>query len=120
MNDLNSMVDFDVPFIVRNGRYGGVVPNEKLYAPNEVFFDSDKRGQANDLDISDNDWEPLTGYSGQDSYRGACMHASETLSGGLERAVLEEDGIYVIVCVYSWDEDSVPDSWAVLRYTGEM
>jgi hypothetical protein len=122
-------IDFDVPFMVTNGvvsycDYTGV------RAPDEVFYDPDKNGQANDLWISTGpsqagyNWEPLTGYTNQEGYHGAVLHPSEFIGGGLEEEILSNDGIYVTVCVYSLDNPSVPDEngygepdgWAVLRY----
>lgn len=125
---LDNLVDFDIPFEIRDGQFVGRV-SDRFRGPDEVFFDSDKQGQANDLDLCGNtDWEPLTGYSGQYGYRGACMHSSEFIGGGLARDILNNDGTYCLVAVYSWDTESVPsengygaepDSWAVLKYKGD-
>lgn len=102
-------VEFDCPF--RVGHSGTVyedVPN--VYAPEVYHSDTD------DVEVADDRWEPLTGYTGQYSYSGAVMHPSETLGGHLADDILTTPGVYVLVVVEVLDEDE-PAGWAVLRYT---
>lgn len=106
-------VEFDTVFDVQPG--GTVVENRGLYAPT-VWHD-----EHTDVYIDGSGWEPLTGYTGQWSYAGACMHPSETFSGGLLRDVLDTPGTYALVVVQVLstedDEDPEPAGWAVLRRT---
>jgi hypothetical protein len=114
-------IDFDMPFKVVDGKVYSV--DHSVAVPDEVFYDPDKYGEANDLWISSDNWEPLTGFTNQYGYRGACLHPSEFIGGGLEAEILNNDGIYVTVCVYSLDNPSIPsedgygepDGWAVLK-----
>lgn len=124
-------VDFDVPFVVHPD--GRITMHPDLYAPDVSMLDEDtreaERAKAQtgawrsnayiDLDVDDREWTPLAGFSGQDRYRGACMHPSEYLGGGLEDYVLAHPGTYVVVEVR--DEagcfpDSDPIGWAILRH----
>ena len=112
---LNAVVEFDSPFSVAQAG-GQVVVDDHLPDVHEpdVTWSEDE-----DVIVSD-DWEPLTGYTGQYGYAGAIMHPSETLSGGLVRDILATPGTYCVVEVR--DEDgSLPDGdpigWAVCRLT---
>lgn len=91
-----------------------------VYAP-ELYWESDGH-------LIGDDWELVDGYSGQHGYRGPIMHASETLSGGMARAVLAEPGTYVVLaceCAGCDDCDNGADScepagWALARWLGEQ
>lgn len=83
--------DFDHVFRVNED--GTVSDVEDVWAPS-VFHDDE-----NDVEIDSEDWEPLTGYTGQYSYHGAVMHASERFAGRIYRDVMAEPGVYVLVVV---------------------
>lgn len=122
---LNGAVEFDAPFHVHDDRRT-ITDHTGLYAP-DVYDDPD-----GDVTVDGNDWEALTGHTGQYGYSGAVMHESETLSGGLAERILSEGGTYVVVVVEQNTNHLDPDSdydeiidarnnpagWAVLRYTG--
>ena len=108
---LQRIADFDHIFTVSDNGTVADCP-EAIYAPT-VTHDEDA-----DIDIDSPYWEALTGYTGQYGYNGACMHASEYLGGRLADDVLDNPGVYVVTAVYS-DDDESPDSWCVLRYTGD-
>ena len=73
------------------------------------------------------DWTPLAGHSGQHGYSGPVMHLSETLSGGLEDAVMDTAGVYVTITVDDDEEyenhlgepyiETESVGWMILRYT---
>ena len=127
-------VDFDLPFTIHPD--GRITSHPSLYAPDVSLMGEDSREAERakaqtggwrsnayvDVDVDDSAWTPLTGHSGQDRYRGAVMHPSEYIGGGLEDHLLAHPGTYVVVEVR--DEDGCfpegdPIGWALLRYTGE-
>jgi hypothetical protein len=125
MKDLNSMMEFDHPVRVEaDGSVTERVPG--VYAP-ESSIDVDEDGQITNYgeaewlrSLRHQGWEPMNGYSSQDRYSGPIMHASEYIGGQLERDILDEPGVYVVVSVECLgpDEDSDPEEpagWAVLR-----
>lgn len=57
-------------------------------------------------------WTLETGWTGQYSYSGPCMHQSEFVGGGLETHIRSTPGYWVCVVVYE-DDDADPTSWAV-------
>ena len=65
----------------------------------------------------DEPWELLDGFSRQHGYMGPIMHASEYISGGLARHILETAGFYVATVVMPMpldeDDDVDSDEWAV-------
>lgn len=117
---LNAMVEFEVPFRVLPG---AVIDSDLpgVYAPEvtlEVNSDGDPLPESEDVMIQDlarHGWNVLDGYSGQDRYSGPIMHASETLSGGLARDILEAPGTYVVCAVDTDDDDDTPAGWIILR-----
>lgn len=107
---LNSLVEFDSAFIVTSE---GIEPAASLYVPT-VYNDD-----ATDIYIESNEWEALTGYTGQYSYNGAVLHSSEYLGGGLARDILEDvGGIYAITTVEDSEDLDNPAGWCVLKYVG--
>jgi len=111
-------VEFDVPFTV--GHSGNVYnpATRDVHAPS-VWHD-----ETDDIVIDGEGWEALTGYTGQYSYNGAVMHASEQLSGRLADDILTTPGTYVLVVVEVLEDDGEdtgeypePAGWAVLRRT---
>lgn len=107
-------VEFDSPFLV--GR-SGTLHTESIadtFAPS-VYHDDDT-----DIVIDSDKWEAFSvGYTGQYSYNGAVMHASETLSGRLADDILTTPGVYVVVAVEVLpegdDTEPEPAGWAVLN-----
>jgi hypothetical protein len=69
--------------------------------------DPDLRRQAQDAG-----WTLESGWTGQYSYNGPCMHASEVIGGGLAAHILATPGYWVAVVVYE-DDDSEPEHWAL-------
>ena len=108
---LQAIADFEHPFIVNHD--GTLSDAVGVYAP-EVYHDS-----ANDVEVYGDNWEPLTGYTGQYSYNGAVMHSSEYIGGRLARDILETPGTYVVVVVnVHADADGFepePAGWAILK-----
>ena len=111
---LNDLMEFDHPVIIHPDGTVTDAPAD-LYAPNLL-----------DEELDDKDWEFFTyGYTGQYSYIGPIMHNSEFIGGRLERDLLANPGIYVVVAAY-WmpdedddeDEGTVIEGWAVCRYVG--
>jgi hypothetical protein len=109
---LNSAVEFDSPFRVNDD---GTISDAygEHYAP-DVYL-----SESTDIEIESDDWEALTGYTGQYGYNGAVMHPSEYLGGGLARDVLDTPGVYVVVEVRDLDNDypeGDPIGWAILKH----
>ena len=70
-------------------------PGRSLYAPSvSVMPDG---SEFSGLD----EWQLLSGYTGQYGYRGPVMHASEYVGGSLARDILTTAGYYVAVVVES-------------------
>lgn len=88
-DELNSVMEFDtVIHVTVDGR---VVVRHDLYGPDEVY----------DSELPDSsEWILLQGYSGQDRYRGANLHSSELIGGGLARDILATPGLYVALVDY--------------------
>lgn len=125
-DQLQRIADFDHPFRVGED---GTLSDDRgdlagIYAP-DVWHDP--RG---DIEIHSDQWDALTGYTGQHAYSGAVMHASEYLGGSLAHDILTTPGVYVVVVVNVWPEDAEdedfdpevelpePAGWAVLRMRG--
>lgn len=101
--------DFDHPFRVLADGTIGEAPG--VYAPDLLNEELSPSGV----------WEMLNGYSGQDSYSGPIMHNSEYIGGQLERDILAQPGVYVLVAAY-WDreedddrEEMLIEGWAICR-----
>jgi hypothetical protein len=108
-------VDFDCPFRVNPD--GSITDDglDNVHAPDLM-----------DEEIDSDEWEFwTTGRSGQDHYTGPIMHNSEFIGGGLERDLLAEPGVYVVV-VASWtpgeeddpEEGTILEGWAILKLKG--
>jgi hypothetical protein len=74
---------------------GTVTTETDIYAP-EVF-----NSDTSDVDIISNDWEALTGMTGQHGYNGAVMHPSEFIGAGIARLLVESPGTFAAVVVNS-------------------
>lgn len=115
--DLQRLMDFDHPVTVRaNGTVTDAV--EGVYAP-EVYHVEGER-HPHDVEVQSDEWETFSvGYTGQQSYNGAVMHASEYIDGQLANDILDEPGTYVVVAVEVMPDDDDPEpmpaGWTILR-----
>ncbi len=108
---VNSKVEFDSPFRIvgqlADGRTVIENPLSDVYAPDVILY-VDKEGSGvgeEEIDMvawnkPQKTWEAVNGYSGQQGYRGPCMHSSEFLGCGMADDVLADVGaVYVVVTV---------------------
>lgn len=112
-------VDLDHPFQVHaDGSITDLPRDSGIYAP-EVWHVADAKSPDDIEGFDKGEWEPLVGYTRQQGYRGAVLHASEFIGGGLEEDILATPGIYVAVVVdvleEMGDEDHEPAGWAIFR-----
>lgn len=106
---LNQIMEFGHVIRVENGV---ITEPSGIYAP-DVYQAADADGNyVAEPKLLGSDWSLMRGYTGQDGYDGASMHASESIGGRLESDILENDGFYVSLIVYSDDGDE-PSSWVV-------
>lgn len=88
-----------------------------IYAPNV------DHSESHDVDIDSDEWEALTGFTQQYSYRGAVNHSSEFIgrgiAGELVRLAEDEPQTFVVVVVSAGvldeHEEDEPVGWAILR-----
>jgi hypothetical protein len=108
--------DFDTPFTV--GRSGAVHLNQGTTTPVPTVTHDDEDDILLDgapHKLSDT-WEVFSiGYTGQYSYNGGVMHASEYMGGRLLDDILDTPGTYVIVAVEVDDDPDHPAGWTVLK-----
>lgn len=111
LTELNAVMDFD--HVIRVDDDGNVHDDVTgIYAPDVRHEYPDGDG----IDISDDSWSLMNGYSGQDRYSGPIMHASEFIGGGMQTDILASPGYYAAVVVYDNDEgDDNVSGWAVAR-----
>lgn len=64
-------------------------------------------------DVRRQGWELESGWTGQYSYNGVGMHASEFIGGGLAEHILTTPGYWVACLVMLADGDGDADSWVV-------
>lgn len=104
--NLNDIMEFD--HVIHVDDDGNVTDAQGVYAP-EVY---EYGGEVN---IDDESWRLLDGWSRQDGYSGPVMHPSELISRSLESAILETPGLYVVVavCDLSENEEEEYTGWAV-------
>lgn len=111
-DSLHDHVEFYSPFLVLpgNGAYTPVVRGVFYLAPDVTH--NEKTGAVS---IWSDEWEAITGYSGQHGYSGPCMHPSEFLGGRMAGDVLDTPGVYVLV--EPVDEDTLEgiDMWVLLK-----
>lgn len=98
-------MDFD--HVIRVHADGTITEVPELYAP-----------EMCDGELTTAEWTLLSGYTGQCSYNGPSMHASEYIGGRLARDILAEPGIYVAL-VDGSSEDDDPDGWGIAKYNAE-
>jgi hypothetical protein len=116
------IADFDHPFIMDGSYILGNLRDAKGYHAPEVMHDDENDITIDGVRWQDSDWECVRNMSGQDSYHGACFHASEFIGSGLaeEMSRLSEDQpqVFVIVsaeCERSEDDpDPEPAGWVIL------
>lgn len=104
---LNSVMDFDhVIEVGPEGEVFDVHPDAGIWAP-EVSISSESEPESvRKPFISGDGWSLMSGYSGQWSYAGPVMHASEFIGGKLADDILSAPGYYVAVVVTDADADS--------------
>lgn len=119
---IDDETEFSSPFSIdENGSVVNTADN--VYAP-DVFLRQDG-GLEIDDDVDNDDWEAVSGFSGQQDYRGPCMHASEVMSGsGMEQHIRTNPGTYVLeIPMCDADDDDfeengetiMSDSWVLLK-----
>lgn len=120
---LNDHIEFGCPFyVVPGGIIVSTLPN--VYAPSVYIYVDDDGQQTPDSDdphIESDDWEAVTGYSGQHGYSGPVMHASEFLGGRMAEDVLSHPGTYTVCSVECLSddpdaEDIGPAGWVLLQH----
>lgn len=90
---LNELMEFDR--VIRVAEDGTITKPHDIHC----YADLNVAPNGNDeFDLSDG-WELLKGFTGQYSYNGPVMHASEFIGGGLERHIRETPGYYVALVV---------------------
>lgn len=125
MQTLDDLMEPD--HVIQVHENGSITEPKGIWAP-EIYVTADKDGQILAADekamiehVKSQNWELLTGYTGQQSYNGPLMHASEYIGGGLETAIRSTPGFYVALVVDilgDQDDDSEPvesvnAGWAV-------
>ncbi len=121
-NTLNDIMEID--HVVTVHEDGTVTDNHGLYSP-ELYIELDEDGQITneaEQDMIDEarsqGWELLAGWTGQYSYRGVLMHASEYVGGSLEKHIRETPGCWVAVIPANDDCDGDDiDSWVLCYRT---
>lgn len=114
---LNDRMEFG--HVIRVSIDGAITDEWDLHAPETVYQTLDGDGQCIDDEIHflPKGWTLLTGFTGQYSYNGPVMHASEFIGGDLERHILSNPGLYVAVVVDGLRTEETDDDdnigWAV-------
>ena len=119
MLKLNDVMEFDCPVVIDSD---GEVSQSSEYAP-EVYWSS-LDGEESDAVMMEylarQGWVCLSGYTGQYGYRGPVMHASEFVGGAMERDILDNPGVYVLLVVEDIEEDGgEPVGWIVASKENE-
>ena len=114
-DNLNDIMGFD--HVIRVHEDGTVSEPQGVWAP-ELHAISDADGQhtsQTDPDLqyqaASAGWTLETGWTGQYSYHGPCMHSSEYIGGRLARHILETPGYWVAVIVN--EDDGEASAWAL-------
>lgn len=113
---LNDLMGFDHVILVHDD--GSVSEPTGIYAPDLNAINDGDGSHTAETDpelqrqASDHGWTLESGWTGQYSYSGPCMHPSEFIGGGLAEHILATPGYWVAVVVYE-DDDSDPEHWAV-------
>lgn len=94
---LSATMDFD--HVIKVTADGTIEEPTGIYAP-DCEWDKEHDILLNYAPYKDcNGWSLLTGYTGQYSYNGPTMHASEYIGGGLARDIMATPGYYVSLVV---------------------
>jgi len=120
---LSDLMEFEHVIRVENGVATDRMPDGSrigLYAPECIHDGFTHIGETVERHIErGTGWTLMEGYTGQYSYNGPVMHASEYIGGRMEQDILAQDGYYVaLVCSVLGDdpdasEDEEPAGWAV-------
>jgi hypothetical protein len=97
---LNDLMQFEhVVYSDGAGNVTDILPT-RVWAP-EVYLELDDDGQSLSEPVmsSREPWKLLSGFTGQHGYRGALMHPSEYIGGGLERYIRDTAGYFVAVVI---------------------
>jgi hypothetical protein len=125
MRSLNDIMEFD--HVIRVHPDGSITePRDDgvPYPPelNAINDDDGSHTSETDSDLqrqaADAGWTLETGRTGQYSYSGPCMHASEYVGGGLEDHIRATPGYWVTLVIME-DDDSEPESWAIAFHPSE-
>lgn len=110
---LNDLMQID--HVIRVNADGSIDEPTGVYAP-ELSIGCDDDGQISEEDDQDMidyaqqvGWTLLTGWTGQEGYRGPLMHASEYVGGALEQHIRDTPGLWVATAIYT-DDDSNGDN----------
>lgn len=115
--ELQQIMEFDHPINVRSD--GTVTDAPGVYAPEVYHVEGEQHPK--DVEVLSDEWETFSvGYTGQYSYNGAVMHASEYIGGRLADDILATPGTYVVTSVEVYPEDQEdgsdePAGWTILR-----
>lgn len=110
-DNLNDVMGFD--HVIRVTANGEVEDGpEGEYAPELSIGDADDMRLVQQA--AETGWELMHGYSGQYSFNGPVMHASEYIGGRMAEDILKGPGLYVAVTVEIDDPDEEDAAgWAV-------
>ena len=107
---LNHEMEFD--HVIEITEDGDLVDGPPRVRAPELSWYDDKHH----LDARSDQWELMSGYSGQDRYSGPIMHPSEFIGGSMADDILDTPGVYVALVCYDLDDpddDAEPAGWAV-------
>ncbi|UDL16707.1 hypothetical protein SEA_ATUIN_14 [Arthrobacter phage Atuin] len=118
-DNLNDVMEFD--HVIRVHKDGTVSHRDGKHHAPDLTMEVDEDGQSIHADDSDikrdaesSGWELLSGWTGQQGYRGPVMHPSEYIGGRLADHILETPGYYVVTEVRTDDpEDEEGAGWAI-------
>ncbi len=112
---LNAVMEIDhVIRVYEDGTYGDV---EGAYAPELHAISDDDGSHTSETDpdlcrqAEDAGWTLESGWTGQYSYNGPCMHPSEFIGGALAEHILATPGYWVAVVIY--EDDDAELMWAL-------
>lgn len=95
--------------VVLIGEGGTITDAAGVYAPEAIW-----NGWGDGVHIEPgSEWAPLSGYSGQDGYRGPVMHVSEFIGGRIADHILNTPGYWVWTVVEDIDDPESPAGWVV-------
>lgn len=107
-------IEFDTAFAF-NGQH--ITVNRSIIIPS-VYVDDTP--DPSTLTIESDQWQAITGFSGQHGYDGPIMHPSEQFSPNVLRSLYETHGtnaIYALTEVIDADDPDALVGWAILKRT---